>query len=126
MNNLKLLKKYGVAFGVAIGFILVFTFLISTLHYFDLLKMGTVSILKLLTLLISFFAGGFILSISATKKGWLEGLKFAIMMGIFLFLFQLLGVEKSFQMKDIVFYVLIFIASMFGGMVGIHVDTKKR
>lgn len=126
MNNLIRFKKYGMSLFISLGIIFVFTFLISLFHYFDWMKMGTVSVLKLITLLIAFFVGGFIMSISASKKGWLEGIKFAIMIAVFFLLFQILGVEKSFQFKDFIFYFIIFIASMFGGMVGIHVTPSKK
>ena len=46
------------------------------------------------------------MSVSATKKGWLEGLKFAFIISIFLLLFQILGIDKSFHIKrfNILFY----------------------
>ncbi|MBS7020522.1 MAG: TIGR04086 family membrane protein [Firmicutes bacterium] len=126
MNNLGRFKKYGMSLLMSLGIIFILTFFVSIFHYFDLMKMGTVSVFKLIILLIAFFTGGFIMSISASKKGWLEGIKFAVMIAIFFLLFQLLGVEKSFQLKDLIFYFIIFISSIFGGMVGIHVTPSKK
>ena len=80
----------------------------------------------MIILLLSFFGGGFFMSVSATNKGWLEGFKFAIMVSIFLLLFQLLGIDKSFHIKDMIFYIILFITSIFGGMVGIHFTLHEK
>ena len=126
MNYLKNIKKYGVSFLIFISIILVFTFFLSIFYYFGVLSYKTVSIIKMIILLLSFFGGGFFMSVSATKKGWLEGFKFAIMVSIFLLLFQLLGIDKSFHIKDMIFYIILFITSIFGGMVGIHFTLHEK
>lgn len=126
MNYLKNIKKYGVSFLIFISIILVFTFFLSIFYYFGVLSYKTISIIKMIILLLSFFGGGFFMSVSATKKGWLEGFKFAIMISIFLLLFQLLGIDKSFHIKDMIFYIILFITSIFGGMVGIHFTLHEK
>ena len=126
MNYLKNIKKYGVSFLIFISIILVFTFFLSIFYYFGVLSYKTVSIIKMIILLLSFFGGGFFMSVSATKKGWLEGFKFAIMVSIFLLLFQLLVIDKSFHIKDMIFYIILFITSIFGGMVGIHFTLHEK
>ena len=126
MNYLKNIKKYGVSFLIFISIILVFTFFLSIFYYFGVLSYKTISIIKMIILLLSFFGGGFFMSVSATKKGWLEGFKFAIMVRIFLLLFQLLGIDKSFHIKDMIFYIILFITSIFGGMVGIHFTLHEK
>ncbi len=126
MNYLKNIKKYGVSFLIFISIILVFTFFLSIFYYFGVLSYKTISIIKMIILLLSFFGGGFFMSVSATKKGWLEGFKFAIMVSIFLLLFQLLGIDKSFHIKDMIFYIILFITSIFGGMVGIHFTLHEK
>ena len=126
MNYLKNIKKYGVSFLIFISIILVFTFFLSIFYYFGVLSYKTISIIKMIILLLSFFGGGFFMSVSDTKKGWLEGFKFAIMVSIFLLLFQLLGIDKSFHIKDMIFYIILFITSIFGGMVGIHFTLHEK
>ena len=66
------------------------------------------------------------MSVSATKKGWLEGVKFAFVVSIFLLLFQILGIEKSFHIKDLIFYLVLFLTSIFGGMIGIHFTLHEK
>ena len=126
MNYLKNIKKYGVSFLIFISIILVFTFFLSIFYYFGVLSYKTISIIKMIILLLSFFGGGFFMSVSATKKGWLEGFKFAIMVSIFLLLFQLLGIDKSFHIKDMIFYIILFITSIFVGVVGIHFTLHEK
>ena len=126
MNYLKSFKKYSIAFLIFLGIIFIFTFFLSIFHYFDVLSYQVVVGLKFIILLISFFGGGFFMSVSATKKGWLEGLKFAFIISIFLLLFQVLGIDKSFHMKDLIFYFILFLTSILGGMIGIHFTLHEK
>lgn len=126
MNYLKRLKKYSIAFLIFLGIIFIFTFFLSIFHYFDVLPYQVVVGIKFIILLISFLGGGFFMSVSATKKGWLEGLKFAFIISIFLLLFQILGIDKSFHIKDLIFYFILFLTSILGGMIGIHFTLHEK
>ncbi len=126
MNYLKSLKKYTFSFLLFLAIIFVFTFFLSIFHYFDVLSYQAVAVIKFIILLVSFFGGGFFMSVSATKKGWLEGLKFAFVVSVFLLLFQVLGIDKSFRMKDLIFYLVLFMTSILGGMIGIHFTLHEK
>lgn len=126
MNYLKSLKKYTFSFLLFLAIIFVFTFFLSIFHYFDVLSYQAVAVIKFIILLVSFFGGGFFMSVSATKKGWLEGLKFAFVVSVFLLLFQVLGIDKSFRMKDFIFYLVLFMTSILGGMIGIHFTLHEK
>lgn len=126
MNYLKSLKKYTFSFILFLAIIFVFTFFLSIFHYFDVLSYQAVAVIKFIILLVSFFGGGFFMSVSATKKGWLEGLKFAFVVSVFLLLFQVLGIDKSFRMKDFIFYLVLFMTSILGGMIGIHFTLHEK
>lgn len=126
MNYLKSLKKYTFSFILFLAIIFVFTFFLSIFHYFDVLSYQAVAVIKFIILLVSFFGGGFFMSVSATKKGWLEGLKFAFVVSVFLLLFQVLGIDKSFRMKDLIFYLVLFMTSILGGMIGIHFTLHEK
>ena len=126
MNYLKSLKKYTFSFLLFLAIIFVFTFFLSIFHYFDVLSYQAVAVIKFIILLVSFFGGGFFMSVSATKKGWLEGLKFAFVVSVFLLLFQVLGIDRSFRMKDLIFYLVLFMTSILGGMIGIHFSLHEK
>lgn len=126
MNYLKSLKKYTFSFILFLAIIFVFTFFLSIFHYFDVFSYQAVAVIKFIILLVSFFGGGFFMSVSATKKGWLEGLKFAFVVSVFLLLFQVLGIDKSFRMKDFIFYLVLFMTSILGGMIGIHFTLHEK
>ena len=126
MNYLKSLKKYTFSFILFLAIIFVFTFFLSIFHYFDVLSYQAVAVIKFIILLVSFFGVGFFMSVSATKKGWLEGLKFAFVVSVFLLLFQVLGIDKSFRMKDLIFYLVLFMTSILGGMIGIHFTLHEK
>ncbi len=117
------LKKLGISFGICLASFFVLTFFITFLHYLNIMSYKTVSILKILIPIISLFIGGFLLGKKSSKKGWLEGIKFGAIFLVFLFLLNYLGFQHSFEIKDLIFYLIIMISAIFGSMIGIN---RKR
>lgn len=111
------IKKYLFHFSLTLISIIVSLFLLTTLYNFNILNQTTYNILKFIALLLSLFINSFILGKKAKSKGYLEGLKLAIFI-IFLFLIISL-IFKSFQLKTLLYYLIISISSIFGSMVGI-------
>lgn len=114
------LKKIGISFGVCLASFFILTFFITFLHYFNIIHYKTVSIFKILIPTVCFFIGGFLLGKKSSKKGWLEGIKFGSIFLVFLFLLNYLGFQKSFEIKDLIFYLILMIASIFGSVIGIN------
>ena len=54
------------------------------------------------------------------NKGWLEGLKFGILLSIIVLLFNLLGLGNAFSLSNILSYFVIIISSIIGSMIGIN------
>lgn len=119
------LKKIGISFGICLASFLILTLLMTLFHYFNIISYKTVSIFKLAIPIICLFIGGFLMGKKSSKKGWLEGIKFGAIFLVFLFLLNYLGLQHSFVMKDIVFYLIMFIASIFGSVIGINRKTKN-
>ncbi|MEG0026535.1 MAG: TIGR04086 family membrane protein, partial [Bacilli bacterium] len=80
---MKYLKNIGISFFYIIIILLILTFIITILNYFNLINSHIMAILQIITLIISLFIGGVIIGKKSAKKGWLEGLYLGI---IFLFI----------------------------------------
>lgn len=125
MNFLKWLYKFGKSF-LWFGIILIgFTFLVTFLHYFNLISRNVVVIGKLITPILAFFFGGFILSKNSLEKGWLEGLKCGILF-LLCMIFIRLFLHSSFSLQHLLYYFILIFGSVFGGMLGINFTTKEK
>jgi len=114
------LKKLGISFIYIISTILILTFLITTLNYFNIISDKIISIFKILIPVISLFIGGIQIGKRSKSKGWLEGLKLGLIFSVFLLIFNFLAFSNSFKFKYLLFYLIIIICSILGSMIGIN------
>ena len=95
--------------------------IISLLHYFSILDINIINILKIALPIIAILVSSFRIGKGANKKGYLEGLKFG---GIIILIILLTSIIlKSFNIKSLIFYLILLISSMLGSMIGI---TRKK
>ncbi|MCI9110846.1 MAG: TIGR04086 family membrane protein [Bacilli bacterium] len=111
----KLLKS---SLFVIVSF-LVLTFIFTTLNYFNIINGKTMEILKIIIPLLTLALGGYIMGKGSEKNGWLEGLKLGLII-VFLILIGNLIFSPNLIMKDFIFYILLLMGSMLGGMFGIN------
>lgn len=90
---------------------------INTLYYFDIINNNIIKYLKILIMLIPSFISGFIRGYNSINKGYINGLKLSGIITAILFIFSLICQE--FNLKDIIYYVIIILTITFGSMVGI-------
>lgn len=114
------LKKVGIALLYIIGIIMVATMLITIFNYFNIITGTILSISKIIICVISLFVGGFVIGRKSSKKGWLEGLKLSLIFLILLMLFNYLGLGKTPQLKNLIYYLIIIISCIFGSIIGIN------
>lgn len=103
--------------------IILLTLIVTTLSYFDFLNKNINNYLKIVIPIISVLIGGFYLGKRSKEKGWLEGLKLGGIFLLLLFIFSYLGFQKSFRLKDIIYYLILLVSSILGSMIGIN---KKK
>jgi putative membrane protein (TIGR04086 family) len=123
---MKYAKNLGFSLLFIIGSLLILTLLLTLFNYFNLFSNGLVSTFKIIIPIISLFAGGFFIGKKSSKKGWLEGLKLSLIFTIILILFNLLGLENKLDLKNILYYLIIIISCMFGGMLGINKNNSEN
>ena len=123
---MKYLKKLGFSFLYIIASILIITFIITILNYFNIISDKIISIFKILIPVISLFIGGFYIGKKSTSKGYLEGLKLGLLFSIFLLIFNFLALSNSFKLKYLLFYLIIIVSSILGSMIGINISKKNQ
>jgi len=109
------LKNIGRSFIYTLASFFILTILLTVLNYFNIFNSSIANIFKVINLIIAIFLGSFILGHRSMKKGWLEGLKYGLIFGVVLFLFNYLGLGKF----NIFVYLIVLITSVIGGMLGI-------
>ena len=121
---MKYLKKLVFSFIYITSSILIITFFITLLNYFNIISDKIISIFKILIPIISLFIGGFYIGKHSNIKGYLEGIKLGAIFSIFLLIFNFLAFSNPFKFKYLLFYLIIIISSILGSMIGIN--TRKR
>ncbi len=117
------LKNISISIGFIIFSLIILILFTTILNYFNIIGSSLCNTLKLLTPIISLFIGGFYIGRNSNQKGWLEGLKLSIIFLIILILFQYLAFDNKFEVKNILYYIIISISCVFGSIIGIN---KKR
>lgn len=117
---MKYLKSLGLAFAYIIGSILIFTFIFTTLSYFNVIKDGIISIIKIIIPIISLLIGGYCIGKRSKKKGFLEGIKLGCIFSILLVIINVIFLNNSFKAKYLLFYIILIISAVLGSMIGIN------
>lgn len=110
--------KYLKCLGIIFIPILVLGIIYTSFYYFDIMGNNVFKWLSLITMILSLFIGCMYLGKKSKSKGWFEGLKIGLGISIIYFLISFLGFE-SFSIKNIIYYLVIILTSMFGSMFGI-------
>lgn len=117
------IKNVSISILYIVVSLLILTFILTLFSYFNIIGDKTVSIFKIIIPIISLFIGGFFIGKKSLRKGWLEGLKLSLIFLVFLVIFEYLALNQSFDIKNILYYLILSISSIFGSMIGI---SKKK
>ena len=98
--------------------IIIGMFILTFFNYFNIISDKTMNVLKLVLMLLVFVFCGFYLSKRSKKRGYLEGIKIGIFLCLFFILVTILGFNSSFEFRNIIYYLILIIASMTGGIIG--------
>lgn len=123
MNYLKLLGK---SFIYIVSILLISTLVVTILNYFNIFGSKLVTFFKIVIALISMFVGGFIIGKNSKQKGWLEGLKLGLIVLLILVLLNYLILRQSFEIKNLVYFLILLSSSIFGSMIGINKKVQDK
>ena len=105
--------------------IIIGIFIFTFFNYFNIFSDKLTNILKLLLVVGTFIFSGFYLSKRSKGRGFVEGLKIGTIISLFFLLITLLGINSSFDWKNLIYYLILIISSMTGGVIGKQGKQKK-
>lgn len=123
MNYLKLLGR---SLLYIVSILLASTIIMTILNYFNIFGSKLTTLFKIIIPIISMFVGGFIVGKSAKSKGWLEGLKLGIIVIVLLLLINLIILKPNWELRNIIFYLILIISTIFGSMIGINKKIEEK
>lgn len=123
MNYLKVLGK---SFIYMISILFISVIVITILNYFNILGSKIVTIFKIIISLTSLFVSGFIMGKSSKQKGWLEGIKLSLIILFILTLINYLILKQTFEIRNLVYYLILMSSCIFGSMIGISKTLEDK
>ena len=115
MKNLKLYLKNILIMS---AIFIISTLFMTTLSYFNIINDKLVSIFQILIMIITLFIGGFLTGNKATSKGYKEGFIIGLIFTAILLLINIIFIH-NFELKNIIYFIILLICSSIGGMIGI-------
>ncbi|MCM1370471.1 MAG: TIGR04086 family membrane protein [Clostridium sp.] len=120
------LKKIGISLIYTFCFLIGLSFIFSILNYINLLGAGIFKFFKMLIPIISIFIGGFILGKKSLSKGWLEGIKYGLIIIFIMVIFSLIFFRTSLSLKSIFYYLILILVSIVSSMLGINFKKNNE
>lgn len=113
------LKRFIRSFIISFTTFIILLLFSTLLCYLNILKGNVLVIINLLTPLLSIFIGSFDF---CKKHGWLDGIIYG---SIFIMLLLIINILffSNFKFKNLIYYLILLITSILGGIVGIN---KKK
>lgn len=118
------LKNASKIIGIMILMLLIFTLFITFFNYFNIIGKKFVSIMEIIIPIATLFVGGFLIGKKSLKKGWLEGIKLGLIFIVILFLFYILGLQSKFELRNLIYYLILIGSSVVGSMLGISKNKE--
>ena len=120
MKNFKPYLKY-LEFSTI--FLLISNLLISTLYYFNILGNNTVSISRMVSVILCMFISGYELGKGKDKKGYIEGIKFGLIIISIFLVISLIFFRDSIRPRLFIYDLILLSITTLGSMIGI---SKKK
>lgn len=119
------LKKIVSSIGIWLIVTLFLIFLNTLLNYFDVYNYNTYVVISFIIIIIASLISGFYTGIKSSKKGWLEGIKIGLIV-VFVSLIINLFTGFIFNIKTIIFYLVILSSNVIGSMFGIQKNKSQN
>lgn len=116
--------KYLKSLLIVFGSIILFSLVLTTLSYFNLLTINHIRPFYLILPFLAILVSAFLLGRKTKEKGWLEGLKLGLIFLVITTLINLLFFRTGFSKQIFIYDGIMLLASMLGSMIGIN--FRKR
>ena len=100
-------------------------FIISLLNLLGL-NNGITQIILLVSNIIVFFILNFINASISKKKGYLEGIILGTIFIFFMIMLKIILFGNNFSITSILYYIILLIISLFGGMLGVNYKKNDK
>ena len=100
------------------GIIIVASFFINLLYYYDIIDNTVVKLMKLVIVNVASFIGGYYQGKGSPNKGYLYGLRLSLFVILTFILFGI--IFNNIKLTRIIFYLIITCCITFGAMLGIN------
>lgn len=111
--------NYLKSLGLTILIILGGSVITTLLEYFTNNTTLLINILRIITILLAIFIPTFILGKKSNRKGYLEGIKYGLILIVLSLVISLITKNK-FNFDIIIYYIIMLVSSMLGSMMGIN------
>lgn len=118
-----IIKKYFKSILYIIISILIFNILLTIGNYYDIIGNNINIYLKLTTIIISLFIGGFYIGKNSSNKGYIEGIKIGLIIILIEFLLNLSLIHKI-KFNIIIYYIITLSSTTLGSILGINKKSK--
>ena len=124
-DDMLFVKKNGKGLAISLISLSILTFIMTILNYVGFIKYNAVNLIQIFIIFCSIFIGSFYIGKNSIKKGWLEGIKFGIIFLFILIIFNYLGFNIKFQVKNLLYYLILITSSILGSIVGIGLKKSQ-
>lgn len=119
------MKKYLIPGLYTLGIIIIGTLLSSVLYYFNITSDKLNSILLYLISIIGIFTGCLFFSKEMKYKGIINGIIYFMFWFIVMAILSLLIFKVNFKISSLIYYIVILIFSMLGGIIGKNLKEEN-
>lgn len=117
-------KKYGKTILFFLGVLFFGSFLFSLFNLGGWMQTKTTDLFLMILMIVTFLIIGFHFGKTATKKGYLEGLKIGGCLLFFLIFINVIFYQNGFSVEKTIYYLVLILSSIFGSMIGINKKAK--
>ena len=103
---------------------LMITFIISLLNLMGV-NAGLTTIILLICNVLFFFILNYFNAHINKKKGFLEGIILGLILIFLMILIKIIFFNNSFKITTVIYYLILLITSIFGGMFGVNKKSDK-
>lgn len=119
------MKKYLIPALYTLGIIVIGTLVSSALYYFNITSSKINSILLYLISIAGIFTGSILFSKEIKYKGIISGIIYFMACFIVMGILSLLVFKASFKLSGLIYYIVILIFSMLGGVIGKNLKEEN-
>ena len=120
------MKKYLFPIIYSVSIILVGGLISTVLYYFDITSTKVNNIFLYATAILSLFVGSLKLAKELNYKGFITGLLYFLFWFIIMLFLSLVIFKASFTLKSLIYYVVILLFSMLGGVLGKNMQEETE